>query len=128
MFASCAQNPHEKYSAYAHGEHAGLFTIRVVLHLIHESSCYSSSCGYLSDACLRSGIDMLNEDFRGVHAGADVGIEFALADKDPDNKVADLDNKFTQKLDNAVKFVKGKGKGNADARSPPPHQRPPAAP
>jgi hypothetical protein len=73
-------NPHEQYDPYSG---AGKFTIRVVIHSIMEAGCTNYACGFIDDACLQSGITMLNEDFRGTATGTDSGIEFALATQDP---------------------------------------------
>ena len=78
-----AQNPHEKYDAYASGPEGGLMKVQVVLHSIMENGCNDYACGFIDDACLHSGITMLNEDLRATHGGHDAGIEFVLASKDP---------------------------------------------
>ena len=59
------------------GQYAGRLTIKVVVHVITQTGCSSHSCGLLSQACIRSGIDFLNQDF------LDAGIAFELADTDP---------------------------------------------
>ncbi|MEO1008071.1 MAG: zinc metalloprotease [Planctomycetota bacterium] len=63
----------------------GLYRVPVVVHIIRRSD----GRGDMSDARVRSQIDILNEDFRAIPGslggdGADVGIEFYLATEDPD--------------------------------------------
>lgn len=69
-----------------------IYTIPIVVHIIYESS---ESENNLSDAQIKSQIDVLNEDFSKTNSnfsktplvfqslGADVGIRFKLADTDP---------------------------------------------
>ncbi|MEQ8844900.1 MAG: zinc metalloprotease [Phycisphaerales bacterium] len=63
----------------------GLYRIPVVVHVIQRTD----GTGNISDARVRSQIDVLNEDFRAIAGslgapGSDAAIEFFLATEDPD--------------------------------------------
>ncbi|MCP4440958.1 MAG: T9SS type A sorting domain-containing protein [Aureispira sp.] len=69
----------------------GVITIPVVVHVM-----YNNSNENISDAQIQSQIDVLNEDYRkeagtpGYNShpdGADIGIEFVLANRDPNGNV-----------------------------------------
>ena len=66
-------NPHEQYDPYASGQYAGRLTIKAVVHVIMQTGCTSQSCGLLSPACIRSGIDYLNQDFLDAGIAFEVG-------------------------------------------------------
>jgi hypothetical protein len=59
--ASSFNNPAEEYNP-ARG---AVFIVRTVVHVITNGASTSSS-GYLSPACVRDGIAMLNHDFRAT--------------------------------------------------------------
>ncbi|MEO0717155.1 MAG: hypothetical protein AAFY58_09240, partial [Planctomycetota bacterium] len=66
-------------------ENGPVYRIPVVVHVLQRTN----GIGFLSEAQVRSQIDILNEDFRALPGtngslGADVGIEFFLATEDPD--------------------------------------------
>lgn len=68
-----------------------LYELTVVVHVIMDSSC---SDGDVSDATVRSQIDILNEDFLALDGtpggqGTDSRIRFALATVDPDGQPTD---------------------------------------
>ena len=63
-----------------------LYEIPVVVHILMDDSCTQ---GVISDALVRSQIDILNEDFLAIMGtnganGTDVQVQFALATVDPD--------------------------------------------
>jgi len=66
-----------------------IFTIPVVVHVIHDGDAYGTGSN-ISDEQVYSAINGLNEDFRkmpgtnGDGDGVDVGVEFCLAQRDPD--------------------------------------------
>ncbi|MEY3397736.1 MAG: hypothetical protein RL220_330, partial [Bacteroidota bacterium] len=66
-----------------------VYVIPVVVHVIHEGEPIGTGSN-ISDAQIFSAIEALNEDFRkmpgtpGFGDGVDVGIEFCLAQRDPD--------------------------------------------
>lgn len=66
-----------------------IYTIPVVVHIIHDGDAYGTGSN-ISDEQVWSAINGLNEDFRkmagtnGDGAGADIGVEFCLAQRDPD--------------------------------------------
>jgi PKD repeat protein len=68
-----------------------LYTLPVVVHVIHEGEPYGTSSN-ITDEQVISAIDALNEDFRrmlgtnGYGNGADVEIEFCLAQRDPNGQ------------------------------------------
>ncbi|MFN0033129.1 MAG: M43 family zinc metalloprotease [Flavobacteriales bacterium] len=68
-----------------------IYTLPVVVHIIHEGEAYGILSN-ISDEQIISAIDALNEDFRhlagtnGDGAGPDVGIEFCLAQRDPNGQ------------------------------------------
>ncbi len=66
-----------------------ILTIPVVVHIIHDGDAQGSGSN-ISDEQVWSAINGLNEDFRkmagtnGDGDGADIGVEFCLAQRDPD--------------------------------------------
>lgn len=66
-----------------------IFTIPVVVHIIHDGDAYGTGSN-ITDEQVWSAINGLNEDFRkmagtnGDGEGADIGVEFCLAQRDPD--------------------------------------------
>lgn len=66
-----------------------IFTIPVVVHIIHDGDAYGSGSN-ITDEQVYSAINGLNEDYRkmpgtnGDGDGADIGVEFCLAQRDPD--------------------------------------------
>lgn len=64
------------------------YEIPVVVHVIYLNNEFDPT--YISSAQVINGIDLLNDDFRrtgaGMGTGADVNIEFCLAQRDPDGK------------------------------------------
>jgi len=78
-------NPDEAYDPSR-----GVYRIPVVVHVIQRTD----GTGFISDARVRSQIDILNEDFRAIPGtlgapGTDTGIEFYLATEDPDGNPTD---------------------------------------
>lgn len=88
----CSRTPHARRSDFNHPKERysptgrPLYRIRVVVHVVSNGAV-----GALSDLCVAAGIDMLNDDFRGVgRAGTktslagsvDTRIEFQLATTD----------------------------------------------
>ena len=67
-----------------------LWTLPVVVHIYHLGSPVGEGAN-ISDAQVLSAIEALNEDFRKVEGsagdgdGVDVGVEFVLAQRDPDD-------------------------------------------
>ncbi len=65
-----------------------IFTVPVVVHIIHDGDAYGTGSN-ISDEQIYSAINGLNQDFRkmtgtnGDGAGADIGVEFCLAQRDP---------------------------------------------
>ncbi len=68
-----------------------LYTLPVVVHVIHEGEPYGTASN-ISDEQVISAIEALNEDFRrmagtnGDGTGVDVEIEFCLAQRDPNGQ------------------------------------------
>jgi PKD repeat protein len=66
-----------------------ILTIPVVVHIIHKGEAYGTGTN-ITDEQVYSAINGLNEDFRkmtgtwGDGDGVDVGVEFCLAQRDPD--------------------------------------------
>lgn len=66
-----------------------ILTIPVVVHIVHKGEAYGTATN-ITDEQVWSAINGLNEDFRkmagtwGDGDGADVGVEFCLAQQDPD--------------------------------------------
>ncbi|MEO6167771.1 MAG: M43 family zinc metalloprotease [Chitinophagales bacterium] len=75
------------YTSLKHLQHDSVFTIPVVVHVMHNNGIEN-----ISDAQIESQIRVLNEDFRkiagtnGEGSGVDTKIEFSLAKKNPDGK------------------------------------------
>jgi len=111
-------NPHENYDPVT----GDLYKIRVVFHIITNGAVTASSVigtpstplGYMTTACIDSGIEMLNKDFRGAGyspldttwKGAqspDTGIEFVIADTNP-NGVACANGKCINYINDAAKY------------------------
>ncbi len=71
-----------------------ILTIPVVVHIIHRGEALGSGPN-ISDAQVYSAINGLNQDFRkmtgtwGDGNGVDVGVEFCLAQRDPDGNPTD---------------------------------------
>ncbi len=67
-----------------------IYTIPVVVHIIHDGDAYGTGSN-ISDEQVYSAINALNEDYRklpgtwGDGDGADVEVEFCLAQRDPSN-------------------------------------------
>jgi hypothetical protein len=65
-----------------------IYTIPVVVHVIHEGEAIGNGTN-ISDAQIYSAIEAMNDDFRKVSGtagfgnGVDVGIQFCLAQRDP---------------------------------------------
>ncbi|MBX7052994.1 MAG: T9SS type A sorting domain-containing protein [Flavobacteriales bacterium] len=65
-----------------------IYTLPVVVHVIHNGEAYGVGTN-ITDEQIVSAIDAMNDDFRhvagtnGYGAGADVGIEFCLASRNP---------------------------------------------
>ncbi|MDZ4824348.1 MAG: M43 family zinc metalloprotease [Flavobacteriales bacterium] len=70
-----------------------IYVIPVVVHIVHEGEAVGTGSN-ISDDQIFSAITALNEDFRhmagtnGDGAGVDIGIEFCLAQRDPDGQPA----------------------------------------
>jgi PKD repeat protein len=68
----------------------GILTIPVVVHIIHDGDAIGTGSN-ISDEQIWSAINGLNEDYRkmagtnGDGAGADIEVEFCLAQRDPDD-------------------------------------------
>jgi len=66
-----------------------IFTIPVVVHIIHDGDAYGTGSN-ITDEQVYSAINGLNEDYRkmpgtnGDGDGEDIGVEFCLAQRDPD--------------------------------------------
>lgn len=74
----------------AYDPSVGVYRVPVVVHVIQRTD----GTGFISDARVRSQIDILNEDFRAIAGslgapGTDTGIEFYLATEDPDGNPTD---------------------------------------
>lgn len=83
----------QELSASAHERNDEIYTIPVVVHVIHEGEPIGQGAN-ISQEQILSSITALNEDFRklpgtnGDGDGVDVGIEFCLAARDPDGNAS----------------------------------------
>ncbi|RDV37161.1 PKD domain-containing protein [Bradymonadaceae bacterium TMQ3] len=91
--ASCGYNYTSINPLYAPDE---ILEIPVVFHVIQRTD----GTGYISDALIRSQVDVLNEDFRALPAtpgrnGVDARIQFVLASQAPDGSATNGINYHT---------------------------------
>lgn len=59
------------------------YVLPIVVHVMHDGSDIGTGSN-ISDSQIASAIDALNADFRGDFGGAEIGIEFELASRDPE--------------------------------------------
>ena len=72
----------QNYLNTAHLKSGGVYTIPVVVHVMHLGESVGTGTN-ISDAQIQSAIDNLNDAYRNVgYNGIDIGIEFALAQRD----------------------------------------------
>ena len=101
--------------------------IPTVVHVIHTGEAIGSGSN-ISDAQIQSAIAALNEDFRkvagsnGDGAGADIGVEFCLALRDPDgnssNGIVRIDGSVvTDYAEEGIGVGQGTGADEVDLKS-----------
>ncbi len=72
---------------------AAIYTIPVVVHIIHDGDAYGTGSN-ITDEQIYSAINALNQDYRkmagtlGDGDGADIEVEFCLAQRDPDGNAS----------------------------------------
>lgn len=84
FFAFEAAMEERRVSAFRSSE---TYTIPVVVHILHDGDAVGEGAN-LSEAQVHSAIDALNVDFDGSLGGADIGITFELASRDPEGDPA----------------------------------------
>ena len=87
--SDCGSNFNNPSDVYAPAT-GSVYRVQTVIHVIHQGS---GSAGYIDEACVRSGITMLNNDFRAVEGttggnSVDTRIEFELATTDAEGNDA----------------------------------------